>query len=198
MKVKRLMAAMGLAAVSVASTGALAAVDPALPSYTKTSGVSGNLSSVGAELTTGDRGDAAQVNAEYRIQPDHTVYGSYTYSTDRTDYDPLFNNRLNSGWTLGQRWRLSNQVNMFNESQFLKAPNMIHDTHRLGHDHRAPSLLERVAPTIAARVYSASLHRLRLDDRIDVAFSPVMALAALIDRADQWLRRTLSLDRRDA
>lgn len=40
MKVKRLMAAMGLAAVSVASTGALAAVDPALPSYTKTSGVS--------------------------------------------------------------------------------------------------------------------------------------------------------------
>ena len=49
MKVKRLMAAMGLAAVSVASTGALAAVDPALPSYSKTSGVSGNLSSVGSD-----------------------------------------------------------------------------------------------------------------------------------------------------
>src|SRR5574344_5049 len=49
MKVKRLMAAMGLAAVSVASTGALAAVDPALPSYQKTSGVSGNLSSVGSD-----------------------------------------------------------------------------------------------------------------------------------------------------
>jgi NADH-quinone oxidoreductase subunit L len=82
--------------------------------------------------------------------------------------------------------------------QFLKAPNMIHDTHRLGHDHRSRSLLERMAPSLAPRVYSASLHRLRLDDRIDMAFSPVLALAALIDRADRWMRRTLSFDRRDA
>ncbi|ALN79111.1 hypothetical protein LA76x_0950 [Lysobacter antibioticus] len=96
--------------------------------------VFGNLSSVGAELTTGDRGDAAQINAEYRIQPDHTVYGSYTYSTDRTDFDPLFNNRLNSGWTLGQRWRLSNQVSMYNESQFLKAPNESGLAHTYGMD----------------------------------------------------------------
>ncbi|MGO1003963.1 hypothetical protein ACTOWK_23570, partial [Lysobacter sp. CA196] len=96
--------------------------------------VFGNLSSVGAELTTGDRGDAAQINAEYRIQPDHTVYGSYTYSTDRTEFDPLFNNRLNSGWTLGQRWRLSNQVSMFNESQFLKAPNESGLAHTYGMD----------------------------------------------------------------
>src|SRR5690606_28144928 len=64
----------------------------------------GDLSSVGAELSTGDRGDAAQVNAEYRFNPEHSVYGSYTYSTDATGYDPLFNNRLNAGWTLGQRW----------------------------------------------------------------------------------------------
>ena len=82
--------------------------------------------------------------------------------------------------------------------QFLKAPNMIHDSHRLGHEHRSPSLLERLAPALAARVYASSLHRLRLDDRIDAAFAPVLALAAGIDRADQWLRRTLSLDRRDA
>lgn len=94
----------------------------------------GDLSSVGAELTTGDRGDAAQVNAEYRISPEHTVYGAYTYSTDRSDYDPLFNDRLNSGWTLGQRWRLSNQVSMFNESQFLKAPNESGLAHTFGMD----------------------------------------------------------------
>lgn len=94
----------------------------------------GSLSSVGAEVTTGDRGDAAQLSAEYRVQPDHTIYGSYTYSTDRTDYDPLFNNRLNSGWTLGQRWRLSNQVNMFNESQFLKAPDESGLAHTFGMD----------------------------------------------------------------
>ncbi|WP_211369639.1 hypothetical protein [Pseudoxanthomonas yeongjuensis] len=80
----------------------------------------GDLSSVGAELTSGDRGDAAQVSAEYRFSPEHTAYGSYTYSTDTTQYDSLFNPARQNGWTLGQRWRLSNQVNVFNESQFLK------------------------------------------------------------------------------
>ncbi|WP_337245919.1 hypothetical protein [Luteimonas sp. gir] len=79
-----------------------------------------NLSTVGTELTTGDRGDAARVDAEYRLSPQHSFYGAYTYSTDRSDYDPLFNPNAQNGWTLGQRWRLSNQVNLFNESQFLK------------------------------------------------------------------------------
>lgn len=78
--------------------------------------------------------------------------------------------------------------------QFLKAPNMIHDSHRLGH-HPAPTRLERLAPALAERVYVASLHRLRLDDRIDAAFAPVLALARYIDRADRWLRRTMCLDR---
>lgn len=83
----------------------------------------GDLSNVGAEFTHGDRGDAAQVNGEVKMGPDHTFYGSYTYSTDRTDYDQLFNSRTNTGWTIGQRWRLSNKVSIFNESQFLKSPN---------------------------------------------------------------------------
>ncbi len=94
----------------------------------------GDLSSVGAEVTSGDRGDSAQVNAEYRLSPEHTLYGGYTYSTDRSDYDPLFNDRRNTGWTLGQRWRLSNQVNLFNESQFLKAPNESGLAHTFGMD----------------------------------------------------------------
>lgn len=94
----------------------------------------GDLSSIGAEVTTGDRGDSAQVNGEYRISPEHTVYAGYTYSTDRSDYDPLFNDRQNAGWTLGQRWRLSDQVNVFNESQFLKAPNESGLAHTFGMD----------------------------------------------------------------
>ena len=49
MKLKRLMAAMTFVAAGVAIATAVAAVDPALPSYTKTSGVSGNLSSVGSD-----------------------------------------------------------------------------------------------------------------------------------------------------
>ncbi len=82
--------------------------------------------------------------------------------------------------------------------QFLKAPNMIHDSHRLGHAHRAPNRLERWSPALAARVYSGSLHRLRLDDRIDAAFAPVMSLARAVDRMDRRLRGLVSLDRSDA
>jgi NADH:ubiquinone oxidoreductase subunit 5 (subunit L)/multisubunit Na+/H+ antiporter MnhA subunit len=81
--------------------------------------------------------------------------------------------------------------------QFLRAPNMIHDSHRLGHDHHAPTMLERWSPRVAARVYAASLHRLRLDDRIDSAFGPVLGLAHAIDRADRGLRRAVSLDPRE-
>jgi hypothetical protein len=81
----------------------------------------GNLSSVGAEVTSGDRGDAAQLNAEYRVTADHTFYGAYTYSTDRTVYDPLFSSGNPGGLTLGQRWRISNQVSLYNESQWLRS-----------------------------------------------------------------------------
>lgn len=49
MKLKRLMAAMTFVAAGVATATAVAAVDPALPTYEKTSGVSGNLSSVGSD-----------------------------------------------------------------------------------------------------------------------------------------------------
>jgi len=94
----------------------------------------GTLSSLGAEYTTGDRGDAATVSAEYRLTPDHTVYGSYAFSTDARPFDPLFNNRVQDGWTLGQRWRLSNQINLFNESQYLKAPQESGLAHTFGMD----------------------------------------------------------------
>lgn len=80
----------------------------------------GDRSSVGVEVSGGSRGHGAKVDGEYRMAPDHSLYGSYSYSTDRTGTDPLFDTGLQSGWTLGQRWRLSNQVNVYNESQYLK------------------------------------------------------------------------------
>ena len=49
MKLKRLMAAMTFVAAGVTTASAVAAIDPALPTYEKTSGVSGNLSSVGSD-----------------------------------------------------------------------------------------------------------------------------------------------------
>lgn len=49
MKLKRLMAALTFAATGLGGTVTFAAVDPALSDYVKTSGVSGNLSSVGSD-----------------------------------------------------------------------------------------------------------------------------------------------------
>ena len=82
----------------------------------------GAMSSVGGEVSTGDRGEAATLTAEYRVQPDWSVYGSYSWSTDTSQYDSLFNPNRQNGWTLGQRWRLSQQTNLYNESQYLKDP----------------------------------------------------------------------------
>ncbi|MFC5569047.1 hypothetical protein ACFPN1_03070 [Lysobacter yangpyeongensis] len=93
----------------------------------------GSQSSVGVEATTGDRGDSAQLNAEYWFSPDYTLYGAYTYSTDSTQRS-LFDPDPQGGWTLGQRWRLSNQVTMYNESQFLKEPSQSGIAHTFGMD----------------------------------------------------------------
>ncbi len=94
----------------------------------------GQLSSIGAEVSSGDRGDAALVKAEYRLSPEHTLYANYAVSTDDSPFDPLFNNRQQDGWTLGQRWRLSNQANLFNESQFLKTAQESGLAHTFGMD----------------------------------------------------------------
>jgi hypothetical protein len=93
-----------------------------------------NLSSVAAEYTTGDRGDAARVSAEYRVSPEHSFYGNYTYSTDSTVNDTLYNRTTPTGFTFGQRWRVSSQVNIFNESQFLKSNDESGIAHTFGLD----------------------------------------------------------------
>ena len=94
----------------------------------------GNLSSFSAEYTDGDRGNAATINAEYQMSPLHTLYAGYTYSTDTTAGDPLFSSVQPTGLTMGQRWRISNQVNLFNESQFLKERNQSGIAHTFGMD----------------------------------------------------------------
>jgi len=93
-----------------------------------------NQSIVGAEVTHGDRGDAAQIRAEYKLSPEHTVYGAFTHTTDTSEYDSLFNSRLQSGWTLGQRWRVGERASLFNESQYLKEPRGSGILHTFGMD----------------------------------------------------------------
>lgn len=78
--------------------------------------------------------------------------------------------------------------------QYLRAPNTIHDAHRLG--HHAPTPFLGLAPAgLAARGYLAALHRLRLDERIDALLSPALLLARGLDRLDAAYRRTVTLDR---
>ena len=78
----------------------------------------GQRSSIGAEYSSGHRGDAASLTADYQVNNDYNIYGRYTYSTDSTD--SVFGPSINDGITLGQRWRVSNQVTLYNESQQLK------------------------------------------------------------------------------
>lgn len=80
----------------------------------------GDRSSVGAEASTGSRGHGARLEAEYHLDADRTVYGSYSWSTDTTARDGLFNPAVRNGWTLGQRSRITDRTRVFSESQYLK------------------------------------------------------------------------------
>jgi NAD(P)H-quinone oxidoreductase subunit 5 len=81
--------------------------------------------------------------------------------------------------------------------QYLRAPNAIHDAHRLGHavavhphppERREPSRWERLT-------YVHALHRLRIEDMLDAAVAPVVALARGLDVLDARFRRAASIDR---
>jgi NADH:ubiquinone oxidoreductase subunit 5 (subunit L)/multisubunit Na+/H+ antiporter MnhA subunit len=83
---------------------------------------------------------------------------------------------------------------MLRAFQYLRAPNMIHDSHSHGHVHTSPGLLTRLAPALSQRVYASALHRWRLDERVDATVAPVLALSRLLDRIDHRVRTTLSFD----
>lgn len=72
--------------------------------------------------------------------------------------------------------------------QFLRAPNTIHDAHRLGHHDRPEPALAAMAPRAAVTLHAAALYRLRLDELLDRALAPVWWLAAALDRLDRGYR----------
>jgi len=78
--------------------------------------------------------------------------------------------------------------------QYLRAPNAIHDAHRLGHaaivHPHGP-----VEPTmLARRRYAVALHRLRLEDVLDSLVAPVLLLARWLDALDHRWRGTRAVD----
>ena len=87
-----------------------------------------------ADATHGDRGTGYTAQAEYRLSPEHSLYGGYTYSTDTTSSTLLRPSATDDGWTMGQRWRLGPTVNVFNESQMLRSGQEAGLAHTFGLD----------------------------------------------------------------
>lgn len=74
--------------------------------------------------------------------------------------------------------------------QYLRAPNAIHDAHRIG--AHAPDIEPlKPASKFERRAYAAALHRLWLDDRIDSVLDPLMVLARALESVDRRLRAFL-------
>ncbi|MEH6457683.1 MAG: hypothetical protein V7749_15250 [Cocleimonas sp.] len=63
------------------------------------------------ELSSGNRGDAVTVGADYRATDSYSLYSNFTLSTDRTDD----NKRT---FTVGQRKTVSDQLSVYTEHQF--------------------------------------------------------------------------------
>lgn len=78
----------------------------------------GNRSALSAEASTGDRGDAFALQADIAVNDNYTLYARLAESTETTDF--AFGPSVYDGLTLGQRWRASNRVNVFSESQWVR------------------------------------------------------------------------------
>jgi hypothetical protein len=81
----------------------------------------GDSSTASAQYTTGHRGDALELDISHRFSKDHTVYGGYTWVNNYvSDFDTAFGLKTNSGFTVGQKWNITNRVSLYNESQYNK------------------------------------------------------------------------------
>ena len=87
-----------------------------------------NKIDLNAEFSTGDRGEAATLGANYTLNDGHSLYTNYTLSTDTTfDKRNLF--------TVGQRKKVSNRLNVFAEHQFTHEADQSGLGHTFGLDY---------------------------------------------------------------
>ena len=107
-----------------------------------------NKVDLNAELSTGDRGDAATLGASYRVSDDFSVYSNYVQSTDTTD-----NKR--STFTLGQRKSVSNQLKVYTEHQFTHEDKQSGLGHTFGIDYQMNKELTANASVQTARLDKA-------------------------------------------
>lgn len=139
-------------------------------------------STLGGEATTGDRGDAVRLNVEHAINSNHTIYAAYTASSDRTDYEPLFSTQSDNGWSIGQRWRVSNKLNVFNESQYLKARGEAGLAHSFGLDFYPAD-----GWNLGFTYTKAELQRTLVDDLFGVVKRDAISVSGGLNTRDtQW------------
>jgi hypothetical protein len=78
-------------------------------------------SSASARYTTGHRGNALELDVSHKFNKDHTIYGGYTWVNRYvSDFDTAFGLKTNNGFTVGQKWSLTNQISLYNESQYIR------------------------------------------------------------------------------
>jgi hypothetical protein len=96
-----------------------------------TVGATGSLGtdlSVRAEASSGDRGESAVLGADYALDKDQQLYGTYTLSADRTQ-------GKQGVLTVGQRRAVSNQLRVFTEHQFVHERDEAHAARVYGLDY---------------------------------------------------------------
>ena len=100
-----------------------------------------------AELSTGDRGDAATVGASYRMMDNYTLYSNFTHSTDRTD-------GRRKAFTVGQGVTVSDQLKVYTEHQYTHEDTQSGVGHTFGLDYQLTKEL-----TASASVQTAELDK---------------------------------------
>jgi len=104
-----------------------------------------------AELSTGDRGDAATLGANYRVSDGYSLYTNYTLSTDRTTSSRGKRNIF----TVGQRKSISDQLKVYTEHQFTHEDTQSGVGHTFGLDYQISQELTANASIQTARLDKA-------------------------------------------
>ena len=85
--------------------------------------------SIRGEISDGDLGTGADIGLEYKRSDGHVMYGGYKLSTDRTD-------GRQGVFTFGERAAISNQAEVFHESQYTHGEKQAGLGHVFGMDFR--------------------------------------------------------------
>ena len=101
-----------------------------------------------AELSSGDRGDAATLGANYRLSDDYSVYSNFTLANDDSS-------KNRSTFTVGQRKSVSNQLKVYTEHQFTHEDKQSGLGHTFGVDYDVTKELTASASVQTARLDKA-------------------------------------------